>query len=341
MIGVLIIPTGVGAALGGHAGDANPLVKLIASCCDKLIVHPNVVNASDINEMTDNTLYVEGSILDIFLEGKISLKEIKQNKILIVANPPLTNTTINAVSTGRVTFGIKAEILELTSPLIMKGKIQNGIATGDVNGIDELILQLKEYNFDALAIHTPIEVSRNVSLNYFRNGGINPWGGIEAKVSKIIASKLCKPVAHAPLENILPEDVELYFFNEIVDPRIAPEVISNSYLQCVLKGLNKAPQISKNNKYLICDEIDFMITPDMCYGRPHKACEKANIPVIVVKENTTILDNKMPSNFIFVENYWEAIGVIMSMKSGICPLSVRRPILKTKYRRITNENETI
>jgi len=56
MNGVFIIPTGLGAEIGGHAGDATPSAKLVASCCDKLIVNPNVVNASDINEMSDNML---------------------------------------------------------------------------------------------------------------------------------------------------------------------------------------------------------------------------------------------------------------------------------------------
>src|SRR5882672_5255275 len=59
---VLLIPTGIGSEIGGHAGDAGPVGKLIASCCDNLILHPNVVNASDINEMPENSLYVEGSV---------------------------------------------------------------------------------------------------------------------------------------------------------------------------------------------------------------------------------------------------------------------------------------
>ena len=103
MIGVLIIPTGIGAEIGGHAGDGNPVAKLIASCCDKLITHPNVVNASDINEMTENTLYVEGSILDRFLEGTIELTETKNNKIF-------TNHSITGPSTPKSISikGIKA-----------------------------------------------------------------------------------------------------------------------------------------------------------------------------------------------------------------------------------------
>ena len=77
--GVFIIPTGLGAEIGGHAGDASPAAKLVASVCDNLVIHPNVVNASDINEMTENMLYVEGSILDRFLEGSIGLKKVHSN----------------------------------------------------------------------------------------------------------------------------------------------------------------------------------------------------------------------------------------------------------------------
>ena len=46
---VFLIPTGVGAEIGGHAGDATAAARLISEGCDKLILHPNVVNASDIN----------------------------------------------------------------------------------------------------------------------------------------------------------------------------------------------------------------------------------------------------------------------------------------------------
>ena len=45
---VHLVPTGIGAEIGGHAGDATPTAKLLASVCDTLITHPNVVNASDV-----------------------------------------------------------------------------------------------------------------------------------------------------------------------------------------------------------------------------------------------------------------------------------------------------
>ena len=66
---VFLIPTGIGAEIGGHAGDATPAAQLMAETCDTLILHPNVVNASDINEMPANSLYVEGSVIARLLMG--------------------------------------------------------------------------------------------------------------------------------------------------------------------------------------------------------------------------------------------------------------------------------
>jgi len=327
MIGVLIIPTGIGAEIGGHAGDGNPVAKLVASCCEKLITHPNVVNASDINEMTENTLYVEGSILDRFLEGKIELEEVRSNKILVVTNSPIKHDTINAVSAARATIGIDAEILVLETPLQMISRMDDGIAEGEVNGWRELIDQVKNYQFDALAIHTPIEVEREIAMNYYQNGGLNPWGGVEAIASKLIANEIDKPVAHAPLENVSPDDKEFYaIFDRVIDPRLAAEAISNCYLHSVLKGLSRAPRIGRG---LSVNQVDFLLTPINCFGRPHKACLKRNVPIIAVEENKTCLNDSMPEEFIIVENYLEAVGVIQSIKSGIDPRSVRRPLSYT------------
>lgn len=39
---VMIVPTGVGAAIGGFAGDALPVARALSSVVDCLITHPNV-----------------------------------------------------------------------------------------------------------------------------------------------------------------------------------------------------------------------------------------------------------------------------------------------------------
>jgi hypothetical protein len=315
---VLIVPTGIGAEIGGHAGDANPVAKLIGKCCDKLITHPNVVNASDINEMPENTLYVEGSILDRFLKGEIYLREVFYNKILLVANKPILNETINSVNAARITIGADIDIIELESPLILEGYYKDGKADGDVIGWEDLIKQVNQYDFDALGIQSKITINEQVALNYFSNGGVNPWGGVEAKLSKLIANNIDKPVAHSPQGDTLND------FNKVVDPRLSAEIVSISYLHCILKGLHKAPRISYKSG-LSNEDIDFLISPLNCVGEPHFACLKNGIKVIAVRENKTILNDIMPDDFIIVDNYIEAAGLLMAYKSGIDYKSVRRP----------------
>jgi len=308
---VFIVPTGIGASIGGDAGDATPAFKLIASMSDIAITHPNVVNASDINEMPDNAWYVEGSILDRFLEGKIKLKKPKSNRILLAVNKPIRSETVNAMNAAIHTLGADIEYVELETDLEMIATLSDKGASGEVYGWKELVKQVKKHDFDALAMATPITVPNKVALDYFRNGGINPWGGVEAVASKLIANAVNKPVAHAPIEN---DDPEMRYFNEIVDPRMAAEVISQCYIHCVFKGLHKAPRISDTG--LSVEDIDCMVSPLNCYGRPHRACEKAGIPIITVKENETCLGSP-PKENDWVDNYFEAAGYIQSLKEGI------------------------
>ncbi len=323
---VLIIPTGIGCEIGGHAGDAQPVARLIGACCDKLITHPNVVNASDINEMPENTWYVEGSMLDRFLEGGIALQRPYINKVLVAVNKA-DYQSINAVSAARASLGSNAEIIELDKPLELIAKMENGLATGDVIHWKELVEQVKKYEFDALAIATPITISQENLLKYFKEGGVNPVGGVEAVASKLISDALDKPVAHGPV------DYAMDGFKEVVDPRKAVEVITENFIHCVLKGLHRAPRIAKSlNQGIAASSVDAMISPMGCFGRPHKACLQQGIPVIVVRENKSVLNDFEDGDerFIFVDNYIEAAGMLMAFKAGVHPPTVRRPLEHTK-----------
>jgi len=325
---VFIVPTGLGAEIGGHSGDATPSAKLIASVCDKLIVHPNVVNASDINEMTENMLYVEGSILDRFLEGQIGLEEVYNNKILLIVNSPVKPEIINAVSGARATIGADIKILELKTPIKMKSMTESitGLATGKLEGIDEAIKQIAPFDFDVLVVNTPIDSNENDVRNYLINdGGVNIWGGVEAKLSKVMSHQLNKPVIHAPVENS-----EIFkTFNDVVDPRKAAEMISVCYLHCCIKGAHVTPKISLEDNAYWNTDIDFLVTPIGLYGTPHRACQKAKIPIIAVKENKTILSLEMPSDVIIAQNYLEVAGIISAKKAGITLESIKRPLEKT------------
>ncbi len=326
---VLIIPTGLGAKIGGGCGDALPVAKLIGSMSDKLITHPNVVNGADINEMPSNTLYIEGSQLDRFLDGEIKLKEVRSNRILVAVNSPVQTDTINAISASRVTLGADIKMVILDTPLKMMATFdeKTGQAKGKVTGYKELINQVNQIEgWDALAIATQIDVDKEIVLKYIEKGGVNPWGGVEAIASKLIAEGINKPVAHSPTENI--EYKYLWDLKIIVDPHIATEMISMCFLHSVLKGLYKAPRIS--NKGLSYKDVDVMISPIGCWGEAHKICEKQGIPIIVVKNNETVLNDEMGKSCIYVENYLEAVGVIQAMKEGIEIEYFFRPIEPTK-----------
>ena len=81
--GAFIVPTGIGASIGGFAGDASVWARRFAEKC-RLIVNPNVVNAACFSGITTNMLYVEGYSLDEFFKGNISLTPASGNKIGVV-----------------------------------------------------------------------------------------------------------------------------------------------------------------------------------------------------------------------------------------------------------------
>lgn len=330
MIAVMIVPTGIGAEIGGHAGDATPAAKLLAACCDTLITHPNVLNASDINEMPENCLYVEGSMLDRFLRGECSLRPVRQNKILLAVNAPVTEDTINSVSAARVTLGADIEIMELKQTLVMRAEFpvaNGGAAGGHVEGWTALLDQVGQIGFDALAVQTAIQIDPEVARNYLEHGGVNPWGGVEAVLSRALSERLNRPVAHAPLESDVFKDLKI-----VADPRMAAEFVSVSYLHCVLKGLHRAPALDAMPGWrhgLTVHDVSVLVSPHGCIGPPHRACLDHDIPVIVVRENKTIFDEE-DDRFVYVENYHEAAGYLMGMRAGVTPASVRRPLEPTR-----------
>jgi hypothetical protein len=275
--------------------------------------------------MPPNALYVEGHHLDRFLQGKLFLQKVKSNKVLVVVNKA-DYQSINAVSAARATLGLEAEILELKVPLQLNARLENGIATGDVIHWKELVAQVKELEYDALGIATPITIDSESLATYWRCGGVNPVGGVEALATRLIGEALDKPCAHGPV------DYALTGFKEVVDPRIAVEIITENFIHCLLKGLHKAPRLSRESG-MSCRDIDCMVSPYGCFGTPHQACLDANIPVIVVRENKSCLSHPEHPKFIYVENYIEAAGMIMAIKAGVHPSSVRRPLAFTSVRK--------
>ena len=346
----LIIPTGIGAVLGGHSGDGGALCKFIANACDTLITHPNVVNAADINEMPANTLYVEGSVLSRLLMGTIGLSPVNFNRVMLVMDKHtekfVTHATVNSVLAARVAMGLSCpQILTLPENISVSAHFSEaGTATGKIENFDKLATILADYknDYDAVALTTMIDVDDDLHEGYFteeNNDMVNPWGGVEAMLTHAVSSIFNIPSAHSPMvsdKDILDLDVG------IVDPRKAAEAVSTTYLHCILKGLHASPKIiSDPPKYgaagmITANDISCIIMPYGCLGLPTLAALEQEIPVIAVKENSNCMQNKIedlpfkPDKLFVVENYLEAVGVMTALKTGVAIDTIRRPINTTK-----------
>ena len=341
----MLIPTGIGAAIGGHAGDATPVAQLMASVCDNLVIHPNVVNASDINEMPANALYIEGSVLCRLIMGTVGIQPVRANQVLVLIHPHpdrvFTNLAMNAVNAARSSYGLNCpRVIEMDRPLVMSPDYTGSErAAGTVEGFENLCYLLDKYRgeYDAIAIASVISTPLHYYSDYFWSDGdmVNPWGGVESMLTHTISSMYDLPSAHAPmLESQAVLDIE----TGVVDPRMAAEVISVSFLQCVLKGLQRSPNIIRDPEamrdpgVLTARDISCLVIPDGCLGLPTFAALEQGIQVIAVRENVNLMKNDLEAlpwasgQLHIVDNYWEAAGVLSAIRTGIEPSAVRRPL---------------
>ena len=342
---VLVVPTGIGAEIGGHAGDAGPVARMLGELSDNLLLHPNVVNASDLNEMPENALYVEGSVLTRFLMGTVGLQRVRDNRLLIVIaeheDQYFVNAAINAVNGARASYGLRVtEIVLLQQPVRLRGGYSpSGRAVGRIDGMDGLLslLDSRMGSFDAVAISSVVDVPREAHQAYFDGEGamINLWGGIEATLTHLLSSVYSRPTAHSPMF----ESRDVANMDPgIVDSRMAAEAVSLTFLQCTLKGLQRSPRIlvgsnvMEGGRMLTAADVSCVVIPDGCLGLPTVAALEQGIPVVAVEENRNIMRNDLSvlpwpeGKFYKVSNYWEAAGVVSALRAGIDPCAVRRPL---------------
>ena len=340
---VMLVPTGIGAEIGGHAGDATPAAALLAGVCDTLITHPNVFNAADMIQIPSNALYVEGSVITRLMMGTVRLQRSRSNRVLILIqrheDQVFTDAAINAVNAARAYYGLQvSEVVTIDPAFKMVAEYSpSGVAAGRVEGLSHLweALDTRLGSFDAVAISSVIDAPVEFHRDYYDSEGqmINPWGGVEAMLTHAISLKYGVPTAHAPmLESREIADLDL----GIVDARMAAEVVSLTFFQSVLRGLQQSPRIGTNTSaggnLIGAEGISCLVLPDGCVGLPTLAALQQDITVISVCENRNIMRNDLgdlawrDGQLIAVDNYWEAAGVIASLRSGLDPYSVRRPI---------------
>lgn len=311
--GVFIVPTGIGASIGGYAGDASYWARKFAQKY-QLIVNPNVVNAGCFSGITDNMLYVEGYTLDEFFKGNCDLSPISTpNKIGIIFDKSIPqgilNVHINTINAIKTIYGLDIIDYEITKDNVgVTFEVDSSkISTGSVKNISTIIEAGKNLlNKGANALAIVCQFEEDDFDNYANGIGVDPVGGVEAIISHYVSKELKVPCAHSPAFD------DITISQNVVDPRCSAEYITPTYLPCILIGLSKAPQIS--NCGLSINDIKFLIMPYNALGSiPVLEALKHNIPVYAIKENTTVLDitpDKISPKIKLVNSYEELFSTL-------------------------------
>lgn len=341
---VSIIPTGVGCELGGYAGDAAPITRLLSHTADYVVTNPNAVNASSFISLERNVLYTEGLAIDRFVKGQTELHIPLANRVgLIIEKSPQDSleTVYNVVNTARAVFGIDIAGCEITDgPIGSRCELnRSGAYVGTVDHPKEIhraAQRLIERGAQAIAVTTNIQdLPHDEYVKHFEGQFPNPMGGVEAIISHLIVHRYGLPAAHAPMINLK----ELALKSRVVDARGAAEMASESGLACVLIGLAKAPQLQRSEASpgpRIIDTVNVLnllavVAPAGCLGGiPAIYAERRGVPIIAVRGNGTVLDvtaDKMGFRHVIeVDTYAEAAGILLALRHGLDIGAISRPL---------------
>lgn len=321
-LGAFIVPTGIGASIGGYAGDASLWARKFSEF-SRLIVNPNVVNAGCFSGINENMFYVEGYTLDEFFRGNVCLVPSLKNKIGVVFDKAISqevlNIHINTINAVKTVYGIEL-IYEITPKDVGVDFFVNesGVSTGCVKNIETVLSvskNLLQKGCDAIAIVCKFKDDEQ-NENYQKGIGVDPVGGVEAIISHYISKELKVPCAHSPAF----EDFSIS--TEIVSPKASAEYITPTFLPCVLLGLHNAPKIIANSSSVhhslfTIHHLDFLVMPYNALGSiPVFEAVKRGIKVFAVKENKSVLnvtkDLLHLDGIVEVETYEQCLELIKS-----------------------------
>jgi hypothetical protein len=342
---VLIVPTGIGAAIGGYAGDALPVARAVAQVADRLITHPNVLNGAQLYWSLPNALYVEGYGLDRFASGEWGLRPVVQNRIGLLLDraiePELRLRHLQAADAARATLGLNLTDYILTdAPLgVDLQTAPSGATWGTLRNPDSLLRAAEKliHQAGATAIAVvarfPDDFDSPALQNYRQAQGVDPLAGAEAVISHLIVRTFQIPCAHAPALSPLPLEASL-------SPRSAAEELGYTFLPCVLVGLSQAPQFvlqsspSRDGTIdlpqptdIWSNQINAVVVPaSACGGSAILSLGNSQAKIIAVEENETRMQAP-PETFgiraLRVNSYLEALGVLIAHRSGIAPEALK------------------
>ncbi len=289
----LVVPTGIGASIGGYAGDASQIARIFAKDFN-VIVNPNVVNAACFSGISDNMLYIEGWSLSQFFKGNLNLFPSENNKIGVIFDKGISqgiiNVHINTLNAVKTVYGINITGYEITDlPCNVKFfKTSSGISSGSLENNKTLIEAGKKLiEKGAQAIAVVCKFDEPPEDNYKNGNDVDIAGGIEAVISHYMTRELKVPVVHSPaFENIT-------VIQEIVDAKCSAEYITPTFLPCLLIALNNAPLFFNKivEHYISIKDVKALIMPYNSLGSSivFDSISKG-IKVFAVKENVSVLN---------------------------------------------------
>ena len=294
-IALMLVPTGVGASVGGYAGDASRIAQKIAKEM-LLIVNPNVVNAAVFSGITDGMFYVEGWVLEQFVKGNICLQPSTNNKIGVIFDKAIPenilNVHLNTLNAIQTIYDIDVIGYEITEEVagVEFFNTENGISTGNLfnpQTLKDSGKKLLERGANAIAV---VCFFKEPPEDDYENAeGVDIVGGVEAVISHYLSKELMCPCVHAPaFEDIVITD-------KLVNPKVSAEYITPTFLPCLMFGLKNAPLIKRLENADLGHYITYKDLHSVCVpynavgsGLVLDAIDK-NIPVFAVKENKTVL----------------------------------------------------
>lgn len=335
---VFLVPTGIGATIGGYAGDAMPVARAIAQISDHVITHPNVLNGAQLYWSQPHLYYVEGYGLNQFAANRWGLRPVHQNRVGLILDQGMERDLqlrhLQAADAAKATLGVPVTDYVVTdTPLeVQLQTAQSGASWGTIGAPDSLLrageVLINKGKVSAIAIvaRFPDEVESQVLANYRQGQGVDALAGAEAIISHLMVREFQLPCAHAPAVSPLPLDPN-------IAPRAAAEELGYTFLPCVLVGLSRAPQFvtdSQKSCDFTAQDVDAVVIPaDACGGSAVLSLSNFQAQLIVVEENQTTMEvtpESLGMEAIRVNSYLEALGRLVAQRSGINPDALRASV---------------
>lgn len=355
---LLVIPTGIGCAIGGYAGDALPAARLLAAASGCLITHPNVMNGAALYWSDPRIHYVEGWGLDRFAAGELALRPVRRQRVGLLLDAGLEEELrlrhLQAADGCRATLGLEiGPVLSTDAPLNVTLELgSSGASWGRLGRPDALLRageRLRAAGATAIAVVARFpEDPESEALAAYRGGsGVDVLAGAEAVISHLLCDHLAIPCAHAPALSPLP-------LNPALDPRAAGEELGTTFLPSVLVGLSRAPDLvswppaaaaavggagsttaggtaagATDPLLLRPEAIGAVVAPAGALGGAAVlACAERGVPVIAVSNpcvlNVTAEALGLP--VLPAASYAEAAGLVLALREGLAPAALARPL---------------